>query len=205
MRARIMNGLSKCMIRLRRSLAGWPRDTRGVGAVEFAMIAPLMLVMFFGMIDVSMGVGADRKVTIIAQAMADLTSRNARATDTDIANFIAIGDAMVAPYPTADLTVTISQVYVDAANNGVGKVYWSKGDKPLDLTKTVTVPAGLISKDASGKVIADQYLILAEVTYAYKPIIGYVVPKAGLTLTESTYTRPRKTMCVYYSAADNCK
>ena len=41
--------------------------------------------------------------------------------------------------------------------------------------------------------------------YVYKPIIGYVVPKAGITLSESTYTRPRQSACVFYSAANDCK
>ena len=205
MRDVMMNSLSKYSFRLRRSFSRWKRDVRGVGAVEFAIIAPLMLVMFFGMIDISMGVAADRKVTVIAQSMADLASRYARASDTDISNFLAIGDAMLAPYPTTDLNITISQIYLDPGSNGAGKVYWSKGDQPLDLTKTVTVPAGLVKKDSSGAIVADQYLILAQATYLYKPIIGYVVAKAGITLNDVTFSRPRKSVCVYYSATDDCK
>lgn len=190
--------------RLRHIRTQLATDNRGIAAVEFALILPLMITMFFGMIDVSMGVGADRKVTMIAQSMADLASRYTTVTDTDMTNFFTIGDAMLTPYAAASLTSRISQIYLDPNASGLGKVQWSKGDAPLTYGSSVTVPAGLIGKDASGNVMANQYLILAEVSYLYKPIIGYVVPKAGLTLSESTYTRPRQSVCVYYSPATAC-
>jgi Flp pilus assembly protein TadG len=189
---------------LRCSARRCARDDRGIAAVEFAMIAPLMIVMIFGMIDVTMGVGVDRKVTMMAQAMSDLASRAPSTSDTEITNFFNIGRAMIAPYPTTDLTSRITQIYLDPGANGTGKVQWSKGDAPLTAGSSVTVPAGLISKDSNNAVIANQYLILAEVNYVYKPIIGYVVAKTGVTLTESTFTRPRQSVCVMYSPATSC-
>ena len=188
----------------RASLAQCARDDRGIAAVEFAMIAPLMIVMIFGMIDVSMGVGVDRKVTMVAQSMSDLASRATAVDDTEFTNFNRIGVAMLSPYPTTDLSVTISQVYIDPTNNGVGKVYWSNGTAVRSVNSSYTVPAGLIGKDASGKVLPDQYLILAEVKYIYKPIIGYVVAKSGITLSEVSYTRPRQSSCVNYQTT-SCK
>ena len=204
MKAGIMGRFSALRSRGTGLLAHLAADTRGIAAVEFAMIMPLMMVMFFGMIDVSMGVGADRKVTMIAQSMADLASRYTSVNDTDVANFMKIGDAMLTPYAADALTVTISQVYLDPGANGLGKVQWSKGDAPRDAGSSITVPAGLIGKDASSNVLANQFLLLAEVTFAFKPIIGYVVPKAGMTLSQSSYTRPRQSACVYYSPATAC-
>lgn len=189
--------MSRCLRRL-------AADKGGIAAVEFSMILPLMILMFFGMIDVSMGVGADRKVTIIAQSMADLASRYTKVTDTDFANFLTIGDAILTPYAASALTVTISQVYIDPTT-GTGKIYWSKGDAARTVNSALTVPTGLIGKDSSNNVLANQYLIFAEVSYLYKPIIGYVVPKAGITLSEATYTRPRQSACVFYSSTNDCK
>lgn len=206
MRAGIMNRAVAWRRRLRRFLTRLAADTRGVAAIEFAMILPLMILMFFGMIDVSLGIAADRKVTIIAQSMADLASRYTKVTDTDFANFDKIGDAILTPYGAASLKVTISQIYIDP-DNGAGKVYWSKGDTPLDKTKTIVVPDGLIGRDTTPakKILPNQYLIFAEVSYVYKPIIGYVVAKDGITLSESTYTRPRQSACVFYSSSNDCK
>ena len=111
---------------------------------------------------------------------------------------------MLTPYTASALTVTISQVYIDPTT-GTGKIYWSKGDAARTVNSAITVPTGLVGKDSTNNVLANQYLILAEVRYVYKPIIGYVVPKAGITLSESTYTRPRQSACVFYSVANDCK
>ena len=55
-RARLI--LERCGQRLS-SLAG---DQRGVSAVEFALLLPLMLALYLGVVEVSQGIGADRKV-----------------------------------------------------------------------------------------------------------------------------------------------
>ena len=48
----------------RRRLGGLVSDERGVSAVEFAMLLPLMLSLYLGAVAVSQGIGADRKVTL---------------------------------------------------------------------------------------------------------------------------------------------
>ena len=54
------------------------QDCRGVAAIEFAMIVPIMLVMFFGTVEFSSGVAVDRKVTLMARTLSDLTSQRSR-------------------------------------------------------------------------------------------------------------------------------
>lgn len=171
-------------------------DTRGVSAVEFAMIIPLMFLMFFGMLDVSSGFAIDRKVSQIAQGMADLASRYTTLAETDVSNFFIIGDAMLTPYDATQLKASISQVYIDPSTK-TAKVVWTRGDYPNRKVKDViSVPTNLILKDANGAFLPNQYLILGEANYSYVPTIGWVVPKAGITLSDSMYTRPRQTSCV---------
>jgi Flp pilus assembly protein TadG len=183
------------------ALAAWRRalllrdDTRGVSAVEFAMIMPLMFLMFFGMLDVSNGFAVDRKVSQISQGMADLASRYTTLAETDVSNFFIIADAMLTPYDKTQLKATISQVYIDPSSK-TAKVVWSRGDQKKDVGTVVSVPTNLIVKDANGIYVANQYLILGEANYTYVPTIGWVVPKGGLTLSDAMYTRPRQTSCV---------
>jgi Flp pilus assembly protein TadG len=40
------------------------------------MIVPMMLVMLFGTIEVSSGVAVNRKVTLVARTLSDLTSQS---------------------------------------------------------------------------------------------------------------------------------
>jgi Flp pilus assembly protein TadG len=170
-------------------------DTKGVSAVEFAMIIPLMFVMFFGMLDLSNGFAVDRKISQISQGIADLASRYTTLAETDVTNFFIIADAMLTPYDKTQLKATISQVYIDPSTK-TAKVVWSRGDEKKNVGTVVTVPTNLIVKDAAGNYLPNQYLILGEANYKYVPTIGWVVPKGGLTLTDAMYTRPRQTSCV---------
>src|ERR1700692_1888012 len=58
-----------------RLVADFLGDRRGLSAVEFALLLPLMLTLYLGGVEVSNGVAADRKVAITARTVADLASR----------------------------------------------------------------------------------------------------------------------------------
>ena len=66
----------------RARVAGLARDRRGLAAVEFALIVPLMLVLFFGTLEFSSGVAVDRKVTLVARTLSDLTTQRWTASPT---------------------------------------------------------------------------------------------------------------------------
>ncbi|MCB1391679.1 MAG: pilus assembly protein [Nitrobacter sp.] len=182
---------------LRGKAAALRRDSRGTAATEFAIIVPLMLVMLFGTIEVSSGVAVNRKVTLVARTLSDLTSQSRGVNDADVTNFLAASYGIMWPYPSGPVQATISELYIDPATS-VARVQWSKGKAPRGTGSTVGIPSGLIARDSSGKVLPNQYLIFSEVSYLYKPILGYVMSKAGITLSDATYTRPRKFSCVTY-------
>jgi Flp pilus assembly protein TadG len=103
-----------------RSLAG---DERGVSAVEFALILPLMLTLYLGAVELSQGIAADRKVTMTARTTADLVSQVTSLSTTDISNSLSAASAVMAPYPVSNLKVTVSSVAVDA--NSKATIAWS--------------------------------------------------------------------------------
>jgi Flp pilus assembly protein TadG len=178
--------------RLTRSLR---RDDSGIAAIEFAMIAPLLLLMLFGITDIANYFAVDRKVSQISQAMSDLTSRYTAVQESDVTNFFTIAGAMLTPYDKNQMKASIHQVYLDP-NTKTAKVVWSRGSAPLTKNSVYAVPAGLVGKDASGNWLANQYLIVGDVKYNYVPVIGWVVSKAGVTTSEVAFTKPRQMTCV---------
>ena len=175
-------------------------DRRGVAAIEFAMIVPIMLVLFFGTVELSSGIAADRKVSLMARTLSDLTSRSISISDSDLTNFFAASNAVMTPYvpPTYNVTKgTITELWIDPST-GNARVQWSKGSGPRGTGTLVTIPAGLIVKDSTGNIVPNQYLIFSEVSYLYTPAVGYVMAKSGVTLSDVAYTRPRQTVCVIY-------
>ncbi len=174
--------------RVRRSASELLVDSSGLAAIEFAMIIPLMLLLFFGTDEFSSGVAVNRKVTLMARTLSDLTSQNIAVTDAQLTNFFNASQAILTPYPSAPVNSTISELYIDPATK-VARVQWSQGGTPRGLGSTVTIPTALQ--------VGGTYLIFSEVSYAFVPTVGYVL-KSTITLRDYTYTRPRQSLCVMY-------
>jgi len=174
--------------RMRRIAGRMLADRSGIAATEFAVIVPVMLVMFFGTVEFSSGVAVDRKVTLMARTLSDLTSQSMSVSDTDLTGFFAASNGVMTPYSSTPTQSTISELYVDASK--VVKVMWSKGSVPRAKGTTITIPTELK--------VADTYLIFSEVSYLYVPTVGKVMSSSGVTLTDVAYTRPRQSTCVIY-------
>jgi Flp pilus assembly protein TadG len=182
--------MQKISLRVRELISGLSRDASASAAVEFAVIVPVMMTLLFGVVDFSAGIAVDRKVTLAARTLSDLTSQSSSVTDTDLANFTITTRAIMTPYPSGLLNSTVSELYVD--NSLTAKVKWSKGSAPRALNSVVVLPASLQ--------IAGTYLIYAEANYTYTPSVAYVM-KSAITLSDVTFTRPRQSTCVLYGTS----
>ena len=185
-----MKPMSSIWSRLRRSALDLYRDRRGVAAIEFAIIVPVMLLMFFGTVEFSSGIAVNRKVTLMARTLSDLTSQNISVTDTQLNNLFAASTAIMTPYSSTPTKSTITELYVDP-NTLAARVQWSKGSVPRAAGSAVTIPTALQ--------VGDTYLIFSEVSYLYVPAVGYVMSKTGINMSDFTYTRPRQSTCVMYN------
>ena len=168
--------------RLTRQLRRLANDERGVSAVEFAMLLPLMMTLYLGGVEVSQAVAVDRKVTLIARTVGDLVAQTTTVSNSDMSNILAAATAVAAPYSDTNLKVVVSRVDVDAQS--VAKVVWSdtKNGTKRTVGSTVTLPTALNTASTS--------LIWAETQYAYTPTVGYVIT-GTLNLTDQIYMRPR--------------
>lgn len=164
-------------------------DQRGVSAVEFALLLPLMLTLYLGAVETSSAVAVDRKVTLAARSVADLVSQAASVNTSDVSNILDAATAVTAPYSGTPLKMVVTQVKIDANRNAT--VDWSQakgtGASARGVGSSVTVPDNLK--------VANTYLILGEVTYAYTPVIGYVLT-GTLNLHDEIYMRPRQSTFV---------
>jgi len=168
--------------RARRALRGFRDDKRGVSAVEFAMLLPLMITLYLGGVEVSSAIAVDRKVTLVARTLGDLVAQSTSVNSTDMTNILNAASSVVQPYQSSLIQVTVSRVDVDA--NSVAKVVWSKtkNGTARAANSVVTLPAALNTANTS--------LIWAESQYAYTPTIGYVIT-GTMTLRDQIYMRPR--------------
>lgn len=159
------------------------RNEDGVSAVEFAFIAPLMVLIFFGCIELSFLMRADRRVTATAASLGDLTSRLASVTDDDMRELYNAATVMMQPYPAADTRMRITSI----VDNGDGqkRVAWSDGHKmePRVVNSIVVVPDGIVPQPGS--------VILTEIEYDYNSSFSLVMD-TSITMTDTFYLRPRR-------------
>jgi Flp pilus assembly protein TadG len=183
MRQVMMNSYRMRLVSLiARRLSDFANDKRGVSAVEFAMLLPLMLTLYLGGVEVSQGVAIDRKVTLTARTVADLVAQVSSIDTAGINASLGASAAILAPYPDASAKITVSVVTIDA--NGNAKIAWSaaKNGSARATGSAVTLPAALKVPSTS--------LVWGETSYNYTPSIGYVVT-GTMALNDEIFMRPR--------------
>ncbi|MBX9616891.1 MAG: pilus assembly protein [Caulobacteraceae bacterium] len=164
-----------------RILSRFRRDTRGVAAVEFALIAPVLVALYIGLAEFCQAYMADQRTGHLTSQIADIVARSDVVTRDELADVFAIGDILMTPFPTAPLAVRITSI--TRGTDGVARVDWSRGDGMVARTGTVTVPVGLITNGQS--------LIMSEATYDYTSPVNDLLP--GTTRFSHTfYLRPRQ-------------
>jgi Flp pilus assembly protein TadG len=180
--SRAMSFLGKIAQGIRRHVARLQRDERGVSAVEFALLLPLMLTLYLGTVEISQGISADRKVTLTSRTMADLISQVSSIDSGGLGDVFNASTSVMAPFTTTPLKVTVTSVSIDA--NSRATVTWSctRGGTAHSVGSTVTVPPALNAANSS--------LIWSEVSYVYTPAIGYIIT-GPLTLKDQLYMAPR--------------
>jgi Flp pilus assembly protein TadG len=173
-----------------RLLRHFGSDRRGASAIEFALLAPLMLALYIGCVEISDGVAADRKVTLTAGTLANLTAQVTSISTTDMDNIFAASTAIMKPY-TNSVSAKVSCIKVDTG--GAATVRWgtaTTGTTPRLRGDSITVPNDLIVPATV------TYLVLAEVSYVYIPVTGFTpgfshISGTGITLSDKMYMNPR--------------
>jgi Flp pilus assembly protein TadG len=168
--------------RLRRRVGQLAGDEQGISAVEFALLLPLMVALYLGVVEISQAIGASRKVTLTTRTVADLVSQVSSVNNTDMTNSLNAASTVMAPFSSSNLKVVVTSVTIDST--GKATVAWSDTLNGTARSKgsTVTLPTALN--------IANTSLIWSEVQYSYKPVVGYYIT-GTLTLKDQIYMRPR--------------
>jgi Flp pilus assembly protein TadG len=180
------------MLTLLQLLRRFRRDKKGLAAIEFAMLAPVMAAMFLGSIELCDALNCQQKVTGMASSAADLVAQETNMTNAGVSNVFSAMNAIVYPYPTTSLKITITSL-VDNGRGG-GTVQWSDAQNATAraVGATVTVPTGVITTGGT--------VILAEVAYPYSsPVTDYITGTPSIT--EVFYERPRRTGAITRSAS----
>jgi len=179
----------------------WRRDQKGLAAVEFAMLLPFMITLFFGVVETSLALLCRADVSIMASTTADLTSQADTLAKSDISNVYSAAGTILYPYydpsvtGSAKPTIRVTSVIWDTVGQSttIGKVSWTCTQSgsgtltPTSLTVggTFTLPQALLATNGS--------VIVAEIAYRYASPTSQVITGA-INFTNNFYTKPRRVL-----------
>jgi Flp pilus assembly protein TadG len=161
------------------------RNQAGAAMLEFAIILPILLLMFLALVEFTDAFSVRRKVEATAASVADLVAQSGSVTPAELNDIMSIGTALMRPYSAAPLGIRVSSVVLDE-DTKEPTVVWSHGNGKYAAhaadSQFENMPAGLMD-DTHG-------MIVAETTYVFRPVVGtYLL--AGRTFTSTAYFRPR--------------
>lgn len=169
------------------------RDNEAVAAVEFALIAPFLLMLYLGSMEAAVLFSVDRRVNSISATIGDLVSQwdpsDKKLKTATLTDYLNASTGILSPYSTSGLAIVVSLVKVNKTT-GVTSVLWSRTNAN-GVAKTEDQPyPGLTADLEINKVARGGCIIAAEVTYPYVPLLGQVFPNA-IRLGHTNYFMPR--------------
>lgn len=191
------NRLGKLSARLSERLGHFRRENRGAAAIEFAMLAPIMVGLFIGSVEFSQALTIDRRVTQAASSVADLVAQTDKLTNTDLDDMYELVKRLMAPYAWSPLKLSVTSVKKVNSNSPV--VVWNYaragGQSYTPGQNYAGIPNGLLDNGNNGTIS----IIVVKTSYLFKPPVSmWIVGQnaAGVNLAETFYLRPRKSLCV---------
>jgi Flp pilus assembly protein TadG len=164
----------------------------GVAAVEFALILPMLFILYIGSVEASALISMDRRVQSVAGSLGDLVARsNKTLTSTTMTDYFRAARGMMTPYPAEGLRQVVTQVQVAADGSGA-VVVWSKQyvDGVYSNGVTHTVNSAFDLDEKMREIAKGNYVIVSEVSLSYLPLYGLVI-KQPISLYRENYFMPR--------------
>jgi Flp pilus assembly protein TadG len=157
------------------------RARSGVAAIEFALIAPVMVTLLLAMAEVTISVNTDRKLSLVTRTLADLTGRASVMTSNDMQAVFDAGRAVMQPYSSAKGAFVISSVVVTmSGTTPTGAIAWSCASGPAAAKRRAGTPYTVPAVFASAA-----SFIVVESKMPYTPILGGQFTNGVINLNET--------------------
>jgi Flp pilus assembly protein TadG len=185
----MLTPVSNAIARLGTARKRFAKDERGVSAIEFVLIFPLLVAMLAGTVDIGQALTVSRKMNQVVSTLGDMTSQQTAWSATDIDAIVAGTATIIEPFSKTDLKIDLVVLDVDASL--AAKVNWGRGYNKAALTKNSASPVKIPTNIAQSGV----QLIAVKATYSLTtPFSKLLTPITGVTTYnyQKTYImRPR--------------
>lgn len=186
--------MSKFRLRHLRSALCLSCDSRGIAATEFALMAPVFALLFFGLFALSQFVRAKMLLSSTASSMASMVASQTSTTSATLDDFCKGGataaggiQLMMRPYAGSGLSMSIIS-YTKQPDSTLKKDW--------EYNSSCQMAATSLSTSATQTNVATPLLpnpgdsvIIVQANYSYTSLYTTVVP--NVTLSQQAFARPR--------------
>ena len=175
-----------------RKPAEWLRNRDGVAAIEFALIAPIMIAFYFGLSEVSIGIGAARDVTHSASVAGDLATQSATLDELGVEDVLTAALAVLNPRSSEinKLTIELNSYKKDADGN-IELIGYARVGPTISAGGPATYDPSVLGNNMLNTTSG---VVVARVNYNYTPATLAFMQK--VTLHETFLLKPRKSLSV---------
>ena len=153
------------------SLRRYRGNETGIAALEFALVAPFLILLVFGGYELARYIVVQQKAEKMAYAISDLTSQYQTLTSSDVATVFSATSQLMKPYAFSnDGLAILTSVYKDPTKSKPTVSWQCKTSSTLSSTSTVgavngnaTLPGGLVLDDKDN-------VIVSEIYYKFTPL-----------------------------------
>lgn len=174
-------------------LKRFQRDERGIAAIEFALLFPVMLLLYFGAVEVTTAFLANGRASHVASVVGDLVTQTPSVKKAEMDDIFDVGTSIMQPFPATSLKLRITSITADPGT-GTPKVIWSYA---RGMTKSPTGPA---SGFPAGLLAASESMIQTDVEYTYTSPVQQTLPRP-MTFKTTYYIKPRRSSEVLWDTA----
>ena len=162
------------------------QDERGIAAIEFAIIAPIMVGMYFGLAEIASAISVDRRISHGTNVAGDLATQQPQLKDADIEEVVAAA-LRVMQVPNVD------QVSID-----IESFILPAEDQPAESRGRIRVNSAVGNfADFDASTLDEKLLnsksgvVVTRVKYKYTPLqLSFF--DSTLTLQETFLLKPRR-------------
>ena len=174
-------------------LRRYQRNERGVAAVEFALVSPILFSLLLGGVEISRYILVHQKAEKMVYSVADVISQLEDVTSGDVDAVLGASTEFMNPYDNFDANgiLFLSNVHKDPGDPDQ-EVRWqcSGGGSLSAVSRVGEVDNGAAVLPGTMVLADDDDVIVAEVVYTYQPVINWYAIQ-NLRIYKSTMFRPR--------------
>lgn len=166
-----------------RRLNRFGRARKGLAAIEFALLLPMMVLLLFGSCDLIDVMIVNRRVQNVSSSLADVVARDTEVSNSEIQGLWSSLSLLMYPEGVGtamDVRITSLSIASDKAT-----VVWSEGYNglaPMSKNAVVSLPSAMMQNGTS--------IIMAETVYRYSSVLGFLY-SGTVTMNYTAYRRSR--------------